>query len=102
MLVVAAMALMSGRCWAIYYGLPPSKDEWKLKYDVAVRDAGSDTLTVEFTLADEGRLKPFYSSSWLLSVSGRTKGRSYELTSQSVEQTDDGKRVGQIHGARNS
>src|SRR5260221_6849144 len=61
MLVVAAMVLMSGRCWAIRNGLGPSKDEWKLKYDVAVLEADGDKLTVVFTLADEGRLKPIYS-----------------------------------------
>ena len=61
MLVVAAIVLMSGRSWAIYNGLGPSKDEWGLKYDVEVNDADGDTLTVVFTLADEGRLKPFYS-----------------------------------------
>ena len=37
------MLLMSGRSWAIYNVLGPSKDEWGLKYDVQVNDAGGDT-----------------------------------------------------------
>ena len=58
-LVVAVMALMSGRCWATFYGLGPYKDEWGVKYDVVVTQADKDNLNVVFILADEGRLKPF-------------------------------------------
>src|SRR5262249_19695672 len=57
-LVVAVILLTSARSWAIYDVLGPSKDEWGLKYDVRVNDAGGETVTVVFTLADEGRLKP--------------------------------------------
>ena len=60
-LAVAAIVLMADRSWAIRHQLGPSKDEWGLKYDVAVTDAGDDKVTVVFTLADEGRLKPIYS-----------------------------------------
>ncbi len=98
-LVAAAMVLMSDRCWAIYYGLPPSKDEWKLKYDVAVHDADSDTLTVVFTLVDEGRLKPFYSIE-LVAFSMRTDsqgGRSYDVKAPiALKPTQDGRRAGQV------
>ena len=68
--VVVAIALLPGPSWAIYYGLGQSNDEWGLKYDVEVNEADRDTLTVVFTLADEGRLKPFYS---LQSSSNRPK-----------------------------
>src|SRR5258705_10617432 len=61
MLVVTIMVLMSDQSWAIREGLGPSKDEWGLKYDVAVHDADGDKGTVVFTLADEGGLKPIYS-----------------------------------------
>src|SRR4051812_48100000 len=60
-LAIALMLTIAGRSWAIYNGLGPSKDEWGLKYDVAVYEAGNDKATVVMTLADEGRLKPFYS-----------------------------------------
>jgi len=99
MLVVAAVVLMSGRCWAIYYGLGPSKDEWGLKYDVAVTDAGSGTLTVVFTLADEGRLKPIYSIE-LVAFSKQTDsqgGRSYDVKAPiELKPTEDGQRTGQV------
>lgn len=105
MLVVAAMALMPGRCWAIYYGLGPSKDEWGLKYDVEVRDAGSDTLTVVFTLADEGRLKPFYSIELIaFSKQADNQGRrSYDVKAPiELKPTQDGKRTGQVQIRRES
>ena len=52
-LIVSIMVLMSEQSWAIREGLGPSKDEWGLKYDVAVHDGDGDKVTVVFTLADE-------------------------------------------------
>jgi hypothetical protein len=99
MLVVAAIVVMSGRCWAIRNGLDPSKDEWGLKYDVTVSDADGDKLTVVFTLADEGRLKPFYSID-LVAFSKQTDnqgGRSYDvMVPIELKTTTDGKRTGQV------
>jgi hypothetical protein len=99
MLVVAAILLMSGRSWAIYDVLGPSKDEWGLKYDVQVNDAGGDTVTVEFTLADEGRLKPF-SSIELFAFSKETDnqgGHSYDVKEPiELKTTKDGRRAGQV------
>ena len=99
MLVVAAMVLMSDRSWAIRQGLGPSKDEWGLKYDVAVHDADGDKLTVVFTLADEGRLKPFYSID-LVAFSKQTDsqgGRTYDVKVPiELKPTQDGKRTGQV------
>jgi hypothetical protein len=99
MLMVSAIVLMSKCAWAIYYGLGPSKDEWGLKYDVEVQDSGSDMLTVVFTLADEGRLKPFYSLE-LIAFSKQADGqgrRSYDLKAPiELEETSDGKRIGEV------
>jgi hypothetical protein len=98
-LVVAAIVLVSGRSWAMFYGLGPSKDEWKLKYDVEVNAADGDTLTVVFTLADEGRLKPIYSID-LVAFSKQTDsqgGRSYDVKAPiQLKTTKDGKRAGQV------
>ena len=97
MLVVAVMVLMSERGWAIRQGLGPSKNEWGLKYDVAVSDADGDKLTVVFTLADEGRLKPFYSVD-LVAFSKPDSGgsRTYNFNEPiKLKPGDDGKRVGQ-------
>jgi hypothetical protein len=99
MLVVAAMVLMSGRSWAIYYWLGPSKDEWGLKYNVAVHDADGDKLTVVFTIADEGRLKPIYSID-LVAFSKQTDnqgGRSYDVKAPiELKPTQDGRRAGEV------
>jgi hypothetical protein len=99
MLVVAVILVMSGRSWAIYNLLGPSKDEWGLKYDVQVNDAGGDTVTVVFTLADEGRLKPVYSIE-LIAMSTETDnqgGHGYDVKAPIVlKTTEDGRRVGQV------
>lgn len=98
-LVVAAIVLMPGRSWAIYDVLGPSKDEWGLKYDVQVNDAGGDTVTVVFTLADEGRLKPF-SSIELFAFSKETDnqgGHAYDVKAPiELKTTKDGRRAGQV------
>ncbi|HEY5312527.1 MAG TPA: hypothetical protein VIK18_08400 [Pirellulales bacterium] len=99
LLVVAVVVLMSGRSWAVYDELARSKDEWKLKYDVQVNAADGDTLTVVFTLADEGRLKPIYSIQ-VVAFSQQTDslgGRSYDIKAPiQLKPTSDGKRAGQV------
>jgi hypothetical protein len=97
--VVAGVLLTSGRGWAIYNVLGPEKDEWGLKYDVQVKDAGGDKVTVVFTLADEGRLKPFYSIE-LIAMSKQTDsqgGHAYDVKEKfQLTTTEDGRRVGQV------
>lgn len=95
---VAIVVLMAGRGWAIFNGLGPSRDDWKLKYDVEVYAADRDTLTVVFTLADEGRLKPIYSIDLVaFSQPDRDGGRTYDLKAPVVlKPTEDGKRSGQV------
>jgi hypothetical protein len=96
-LVAAAIVLVAQSSWAIRQGLPPSKDEWGLKYHVEVAEAG-DNLNVTFTLADQGRLKPIYSID-LVAFSKQTDnqgGRSYDVLEPiKLTKTADGKQVGQ-------
>ena len=98
-LAVAVVLLTCGRGWATYYKLGPTKDEWGLKYDVDVTDAGNGKLNVEFTLADEGRLKPFYTLE-VIALSKETDergGHSYDVKEKiELKPTKDGKRVGVI------
>ncbi len=99
MLALAAIVLMADRCWAIRQGLGPSRDEWQLKYDVTVEDADSETLTVVFTLADEGRLKPIYSIDAVAfsKQTDRQGGRSYDLNEPiKLQPTKDGERTGRV------
>ena len=96
-LVVAAVALMPGRSWAVFYALGPSKDEWGLRYDVEVNAAGGDKLNVLFTLADEGRLKPIYSATVIAFSNPNTDGSRSYLVKERIdfELTKDGKLTGQ-------
>lgn len=97
-LVVAAVALMPAFCWAVFYDLGPSQDEWGLKYDVTVNEADGDKVTVVFTLADEGRLKPIHSATVVaFSKPDRDGGRSYDVKAPiEFKTTTDGKRIGQV------
>jgi hypothetical protein len=103
-LAVAVVLTMAGRSWAIYNGLGPDKDEWGLKYDVAVNDAGGDKATVTMTLADEGRLKPFYSVE-VIALSKEVDnqgGHSYDVKAPlKFQPTGDGKSVAQVQIKKN-
>jgi hypothetical protein len=97
-LVAAVTLLTSGPSWAVYNLLGPSKDEWGLKYEVQVNDAGSGMLTVVFTLADEGRLKPLALIE-LIALSKETDsqgGHTYDVKAPIVlKPIHDGRRAGQ-------
>ena len=92
------MALLPGVCWAVYHELGPSKDEWGLKYNVAVSDADDDKATVEFNLTDEGRLKPIYSITVVaFSKPDSQGGRSYDVKAPiTLKPTEDGTRMGRV------
>jgi hypothetical protein len=98
-LVVAVTLMTSSRSWAVYNLLGPSKDEWGLKYEVQVADAGNGTLTVVFTLADEGRLKPL-SLIELIADSTETDsqgGHAYVVKAPiALKPTPDARRAGQV------
>lgn len=98
LLVVAAVVVTSDRCWAVFHMLSPSQDEYGLKYEVDISAADADTLNVEFTLADEGRLKPIYSITVVsFSKPDSQGGRSYDVKAPfELKTTDDGKRAGQV------
>lgn len=97
-LVVAAVILVPVRSWATFYALGPSSDDWGMKYDVVVSSATADTLNVEFTLADHGRLKPIYSVTVVaFSKLNPDGGRSYLVKERiTLKPTKDGKLVGQV------
>ncbi|HVU90106.1 MAG TPA: hypothetical protein VFE62_19780 [Gemmataceae bacterium] len=99
MLAVAALLLLSDPSYAIYDGLGPSKDDWGIKYDVDLSPADEGKLTVEFKVADEGRLKPFYSATVVaFSKQADNQGRrSYDVKAPiSFQTTADGKLAGQV------
>jgi len=98
MFAVAVLLLMSDHSFAIYYGLGPSKDDWGMKYDVAVNEIDRETVSVVFTVADEGRMKPFDLIE-LIAFNKETDeqgGHSYDVKAPIVlKKTKDGKLVGQ-------
>jgi hypothetical protein len=98
-LAASAVVLTAGQSWATYYMLAPSSDEYGLKYSVQLSAADRDTVNIDFTLADEGRLKPIYSVT-VVAFSRQTDsqgGRSYDVKEPiTLQTTKDGKRVGQV------
>jgi hypothetical protein len=94
----AVVALVAGTSWAIYEELGPSKDDWKMKYEIQVTPAGGNALSVAFTLADEGRLKPVHSVTVIVfSEPDRSGARRYELKEKiELKPTSDGTRAGQV------
>ena len=98
LLVVATVVLMSGRCWAVFNMLGPSKDEWGLKYDLEVTAVDGDNLNVRFTLADAGRLRPIHSATVVaFSKPDIMGGQSYLVKARiKLTPTKDGKAAGQV------
>ncbi len=98
LLVVATVGLMPGRCCAVFNMLPPSNDEWGLKYDLEVTAVDEGKLNVRFTLADAGRLKPIYSATVVaFSRPDPMGGQSYLVKSRiKLQPTKDGKAAGEV------
>ena len=105
-IVAAAAALVwpAGRARGMGFILGESKDELKLKYDVAVAEAVTDErgtvlVTVALTLADEGRLKPLDDVQLVVQSRERHKDGSYGadlVVSIDMRPAADGKRVGRV------
>ena len=98
LVVVAAIALISEQCSAIFNMLPPSNDEWGLKYDLEVTAVDAEKLNVRFTLADAGRLKPIYSATVVaFSRPDPMGGQSYLVKSRiKLQPTKDGQAAGEV------
>jgi hypothetical protein len=98
-LVVAFILMTTRQSRAVYYELGQSKDQWGMKYDVAVNDTGRDTATVVFTVADEGRLKPFLLIE-LIAYNPQVDsqgGHGYDVKAPiELKPTKDGRLVGEV------
>src|SRR5262245_15422859 len=94
--VVIAVVQMTSGSWAHWYALGPSKDEWRLKYDVEVDAANGDKLIVQFTIADQGRLKPIHSVFVMAFSNPDRTGTNLVKTSITMKPTEDGKLTGQV------
>src|SRR5689334_18296942 len=95
LLAGTTVVLLTSRCWAHWYQLGPSKDEWGLKYDGKVDASDGNKLNVHFTIADQGRLKPIHSV-FVMAFSNRDRtGEQLVKTPISMKPTEDGKLTGQ-------
>lgn len=95
-LVVIAVVLMTSRSWAHWYQLGPSKDEWGLKYTGEVDATRGDKLTVNFTIADQGRLQPIHSVFVMAFSNPDRTGTNLVKTPITMKLTEDGKITGQV------
>lgn len=94
-LAVTAVFLLTSRCWAHWYALGPSKDEWGLKYDGEVEAAQGDKLNVHFTIADQGKLKPIHSVFVMAFSQPDRTGEQLVKAPISMKPTENGKLAGQ-------
>ena len=96
LMVLAAFLLSADRAWAMGEILGETKEELKLQYDVMVHDHGNGRVTVEFTLADEGRLKPVDGVELDIPAQEKEKGGGYSMdlaVPMELKKSNDGKRV---------
>ncbi len=104
-LVIAAVLGSACRVWAMGEILGQSKEELKLKYVVAVEEHSFDgeptgRVTVVFTLADEGRLKPLDEVQLVIPAREKNKdGSNWMDLVVSIDMRKDagGKSVGRVH-----
>ena len=104
LMMLAAVVVTGDRAWGMGEILGQTKEQLKLQYDVTVQEhvfdgASTGRVTVVFTLADEGRLKPL--DDVQLVVPGQEKnkdgGRWMDLVVAIDLRTDSSKRVGRVH-----
>jgi hypothetical protein len=74
-MVVAALFSTTMLAWAEGLGLGETKQQLKLDYEVSVKDHGTGRVTVTFTLADAGRLKPLSSVDFSIPSKDKHKSR---------------------------
>lgn len=94
--VAIAVVLLASQSWAVWYALGPSKSEWGVKYEVDVDAPQGDTLTVHFTLADQGRLKPIHSVFVMAFSNPNQTGTNLVKTIIPMKPTEDGTLAGQV------
>ena len=90
LVLLASLLLSAHRASAMGEILGQSKEELKLKYDVVVHDPDNGIVQVQFTLADEGRMKPLYGVELMLPMANGSG--SYDLVAPLDLREIDGKR----------
>lgn len=99
-LVAATVGSAASHVWGIGFILRETKEELKLKYDVAVQDHGTGRVTIVLTLADEGRLEPLDEVQFVIPAQEKDKDGGHWMdlvVSIEMRKTNDGNRVGRVH-----
>ena len=103
--VLTTLLLTADRARAMSEILGQTKEQLKLKYEVAVQEhsfGGESTgrVTIMFTLADEGRLKPLDWAELVIPGKEKQKDGGYRpdlVVGIELHKADDGKRVARVH-----
>jgi hypothetical protein len=95
-LAATAVVLLTGHCWAHWYNLGPSKDEWGLKYEGEVEPGNGDKLNVRFTISGQGRLKPIHSVFVMAFSNPDRTGTQLVKTHINMKPAENGKLTGQV------
>lgn len=95
LVLLAGLVLSANSAWGLGEILGQTKEQLKLKYDVVVHDPNNGQVMVEFTLADEGRLKPLDTVE--LAIPKQDGSGTYDLTLPLAMREENGKRVARFH-----
>ncbi|MHC4403878.1 MAG: hypothetical protein ACYTG0_29830 [Planctomycetota bacterium] len=94
-IVFAAIVLSANLAWAEGFGLGETKEQLKLKYDVSLKDHGTGRVTVNLTIADQGRLKPLNSVD--LVIPSKDGTNFVDLSLSLATRKVDGKLLVRVH-----
>jgi hypothetical protein len=98
-IALAAVVLAANSAWALGFELGETKEQLKLDYEVSVADHGTGRVTINLTIADEGRLKPLDRGVELVIPS--QDGTGYVDLAVLLERTNvDGKQHVRVHLTR--
>lgn len=95
LLVLAAVIAGASLAHALGLGLGETKEQLGLKYDVTVSNHGTGRVTINLTIADEGRLKPLRSVD--LVIPNKHKSGFVDLSLSLAVKNADGKQTASAH-----
>ena len=98
-IALAAISLAAGQAWALGFELGETKDQLKLQYDVSATDHGTGRVTINLTIADEGRLKPLDRGVALV-IPSKDKSGYVDLSVSLERRLENGKQIVSVHLTR--
>ncbi|PQO46981.1 hypothetical protein [Blastopirellula marina] len=97
--IVGTLVIPASFAMALGFLLGESKEELNLEYDVSVYDHDTGRVTVEFTLQDEGRLKPITSVDFHIPSTEKNDngGSMSDLTMSMALRKEGANQVARVH-----